>query len=190
MNRLIEHINKTHSLSATSWVELNKIITYKKVRQGSKLIEIGNKPKYFYFLITGIVRVYTITKNGKESNSLLIPEYNYFAPFTSLILDSPSAVTVECLTDCELAECNYKLFIKLADEYTDINILHRKNLEKIFINSEKRDIELTTLTATERYIALKNRIPNIDNLITQKHIASHIGITAVQLSRLKKQLFT
>ena len=60
--------------------------------------------------------------------------------------------------------------------------------EIFYASLENRTIELATLTAKDRYIKLKNRIPNIDNLIPQYHIASHLGITPIQLSRIRRDL--
>ncbi len=54
----------------------------------------------------------------------------------------------------------------------------------------KRISELSSLNATERYVKLKKEIPDIDNLIQQYHIASYLNITPVQLSRIRKELYS
>ena len=53
---------------------------------------------------------------------------------------------------------------------------------------ERRSLELMSLNATERYLNLRKRIPNIDELIPQFQIASFLNITPVQLSRVRKKL--
>ena len=55
---------------------------------------------------------------------------------------------------------------------------------------EKRIYELTVLNATQRYLKLQKEIPNIDRLIPQYHIASFLNVTPVQLSRIKKELYS
>ncbi|MBL4904660.1 MAG: hypothetical protein JKZ00_01235 [Flavobacteriaceae bacterium] len=55
---------------------------------------------------------------------------------------------------------------------------------------EKRITELSTLDATARYLKLKNDIPDIDNLIQQYHIAAYLNITPVQLSRIRKEIYS
>jgi hypothetical protein len=42
--------------------------------------------------------------------------------------------------------------------------------------------------ATERYLKLRSKHPNIDQRIQQLHLASHLGITPTQLSRIRKEL--
>ena len=63
-----------------------------------------------------------------------------------------------------------------------------KLLEHIFITYENRSLDLMRLDATERYLKLREQIPNIDNLIPQYQIASYLNITPVQLSRIRKKL--
>lgn len=190
MKDLINHINNTHQLSDTSWKELIKLFKVKTYPPNHKLVEIGEKPNYFFFSQKGIVRSYKLCKDGKEFNSNIFTEKKYLGIFSSLISKKPSEFGLECLTECELVRINYDNFIGLTDMYMDINILHRKNLRSFYVALIKRERELVSLTSTNRYIALKERTPSINNLISQKHIASYLGITPVQLSRLKKDLYS
>jgi hypothetical protein len=41
------------------------------------------------------------------------------------------------------------------------------------------------LGADQRYTLFKEEYPNLENLIAQYHIASYLGITATQLSRIR-----
>ena len=42
--------------------------------------------------------------------------------------------------------------------------------------------------ATERYLKLLSKYPDISERIALHHIASHLGITPTQLSRIRKAL--
>lgn len=187
MRELIEHINKTYPISKTGWKKLEVLIEVNDYKPKKTIVEIGKKTTHFYFLLSGIARAYTLSK-GKEYNNFLFSNNQYLASFPELISQQPSLTYIECLTNCKIASCNYYDFIKLTEKSLEINILYRKILESFYLASEKREIELITTYAVERYENLRKRIPNIDNLIAQKHIAAHLGITSVQLSRLKRQI--
>lgn len=187
MKELIKLINDTHHISENSWEKLNQLIKVNEYPAKHNIVEIGKKTKYIYFLFSGVVRAYTIS-NNKEYNSFIFNKKNYMAAFPALITKEPSSICIECLTDCKIASCNYYEVLKLTENSLELNILYRKILEKFLISLEKREVELISLWARDRYLALKKRIPNIELLITQKHIASHLGITRVQLSRLKRDL--
>jgi CRP-like cAMP-binding protein len=187
MEELIKQVNKSHPLSKESWIKLYPLIEINSYSAKEKIVEIGKKTHHFYFLFSGIVRAYEV-KNNKEYSSFLFHNKNYLAAFPSLINKEKSSIAIECLIDCKIASCNYYDFIKLAENSLELNILYRKILENFFISTEKREIELISLWAIDRYLALKKRIPKIDNLISQKQIANHLGISSVQFSRLKKEL--
>ena len=87
-------------------------------------------------------------------------------------------------------EGDYYKFIELTKQNHELSLFHTKVLENVFISVVKRINELTTLNATERYLKLKNEIPDIENLIQQYHIASYLNITPVQLSRIRKELYS
>jgi hypothetical protein len=50
--------------------------------------------------------------------------------------------------------------------------------------------ELALLNATERYLKLKRAIPKIETVIPQYHIASYLNVSAVQLSRIRKEIYS
>ncbi|MFT4665925.1 MAG: CRP-like cAMP-binding protein [Gammaproteobacteria bacterium] len=56
------------------------------------------------------------------------------------------------------------------------------------IENEKRQIAFATQSATERYLTFLEKYPLLDKRIPQLHIASYLGITPTQLSRIRKEL--
>jgi CRP-like cAMP-binding protein len=59
--------------------------------------------------------------------------------------------------------------------------------EYLFIRKEKREIELVTLDARERYAIFRKEHPTLEQFIPQYHIASYLGITPTQLSRIRRK---
>ena len=94
----------------------------------------------------------------------------------------------ETISDCKLYEIDYSRLIELCDKYTQLKHLYTKILETVYTKYEKRLVELISLDAKGRYIALIREIPNVEKIIPQYHIASFLGITPVQLSRIKKKI--
>ena len=76
----------------------------------------------------------------------------------------------------------------LCNKSLELNSLYAKVLEAVYTKYEKRLVELISLDAKSRYLALRRQIPDVDSIIPQYHIASFLGITAVQLSRIRKKI--
>ena len=64
-------------------------------------------------------------------------------------------------------------------------IINKNKIEK-----EKKEIEIVLLNASQRYILFKEEFPTLEQLISQFHIASYLGISATQLSRIRRQFLT
>ncbi|HIP48437.1 MAG TPA: Crp/Fnr family transcriptional regulator [Lutibacter sp.] len=112
------------------------------------------------------------------------------ASLSALIQNKKANLALECLTDCTLIEVNWESFMELAKTNPEIGIFYRKVLEERFVRFELSNIQLATMTATERYVELRKRCPDIEKQVSQLNIASFIGITPVQLSRIRKKLFS
>lgn len=80
--------------------------------------------------------------------------------------------------------------MQLVENDLSISKLYIKALETVFMEYEKRQLEFISMDATQRYLALKSEIPDIEKLIPQYQIASYLSITPVQLSRIRKKIKT
>ncbi len=88
-------------------------------------------------------------------------------------------------TDCLILKANYEKITNLYDSTPKFERLSRILAEHFFVSKEKREIELVMLDASERYEIFKKEHSNLGNLIPQYHIASYLGITPTQLSRIR-----
>jgi CRP-like cAMP-binding protein len=161
--------------------------TYKKNEFISK---IGETSKDFYIIKSGIVRSYYCDEKGKQSIRTIFTANKTTGSLASLISKRPSILNYDCLTDCVLYKFNFNELKTLIA--TDINIasLYSTMLEYLFLHMESRIYDLTLLNATEKYLKLKAEIPDIEKHIAQYHIASYLNITAVQLSRIRKEIYS
>lgn len=189
MKKILAAIAELHPLSEKSQREFSKILEVQHIKKKTTIAELGKVPTHFYILTSGIVRSYITDEKGKEFIRSLYTPIRSVGAFSALIKDAPSTIAYECLTDCEVIACDFSEYKKLASKNIDLAVLYSKVLERIFVRMEKRILDLSTLDGKDRYLKLINRIPEIENLIPQYHIASYLNITPVQLSRIRKGLY-
>ncbi|MFN0730022.1 Crp/Fnr family transcriptional regulator [Polaribacter gochangensis] len=178
------------NLSKKSRVIFESNIQFKFYKKGDIIVNAGEIPTNFYILKTGVLRSFLRDSKGKEHIKTIYIPITTSGSLSSLITKKPSNAIYDCLTDAEILVGNFHEFIKQTEKHHDLALLYNRVLESIFIRTEKRIFELSVLNATERYIKLKKEIPNISNLIQQYHIASYLNITPVQLSRIRKELYS
>lgn len=190
MDKNKSFLNTFSTVDEASFAKLLSISTLINVEAGNQLVKAGESPSKVYLLLSGIMRVYLSSEEGKEYNKKFFLPKSFVAPLTALISNEKSKLTYETLTACKLYELNFDDFMHLADHDLAISKLYIKALESVFVEYEKRQLDFISMDATQRYLALKKEISDIDILIPQYQIASYLSITPVQLSRIRKKINT
>ncbi len=187
----IYHLLSEHtSLSESSKKKFINLLTLKEYAKGQTISKKGELPTKFYLIKSGYVRSYITNHKNKEFIRTIYAPGTTKGSFASLILKKPSRSTYECLNCCQIYVGDFLEFKKLCQKNLDIANLYNIVLEQVYLRMEKRIYELSVLDATERYKNLKKSIPTIDNIIPQYHIASYLNITPVQLSRIRKEIYS
>jgi len=178
-------IKKVCSLDEKSISAFTSLFNPKVLDKGENFISEGDNGDSIAFVQSGLLRSYYISPKGEEYNKHFFLEGSFLAPLTSLILKQVSPVYIGALEKTHILIANYADLEKAYDSHLELNILGRKLIEFAWIGKERRETQLIMLDATERYKAFKEEFPGLDQRIPQYHIASYLGITPVQLSRIR-----
>tara|TARA_R110002126_G_scaffold277560_2_gene423553 strand:- start:40594 stop:41169 length:576 start_codon:yes stop_codon:yes gene_type:complete len=173
--------------SMDSFINLATEVKFKK---NETITRTGDISKDFFIIKSGIVRSFYADEKGKEYTRSIFVAGSTTGSLGSLISGESSKLNYECLSDCVLYKFVYVDFKNLSKKDSNILLLHNKILEHIFILMEAKIHELALLNATERYLKLKRAIPKIETVIPQYHIASYLNVSAVQLSRIRKEIYS
>lgn len=112
----------------------------------------------------------------------------FVASTAAIIKDKPSDFNIIALEDCSVIKYPVKAFREMIGKYHDLALFHIHYLEKNWVvKKEPLEISLKHETARQRYLQLLENKPLHDRL-KQHHIASYLGITPTQLSRIKKDI--
>lgn len=168
---------------------LLKIIHFEEIKSGELLLPFGKIAKYKYFICQGAVIAYFIDGKGSLYNKNIFLENDFAGSLVSSILQKPSQFELQAVEDSVIICIDYQKYRKLIDENSDFKNFYIAYLEKNWvIDKEKREIAIVMQEASERYLKLLEQHPNIENHISLKNIALHLGITPTQLSRIRKEL--
>lgn len=189
LHQLKQTIESYYPISENSWKLIESIAVFQTHKKGETLLQNGEIAKNLHFIAKGVLRAFITDQQGNFYNKNLFLE-NYFAGSkVSLMLESPSNFTIEALEDSIIINLNYKKYISLINENDDLKNFYIAHLEKNWIiDKEQREIALVMQNATERYVSLLEKHPSIAERVPLLHIASHLGITPTQLSRIRKSL--
>ncbi|MFD2033573.1 Crp/Fnr family transcriptional regulator [Belliella marina] len=190
MDQLQLYFNEISPLSGQTWDEILPLFRQERIAKNEYFIKQNEVARKIGFLETGVVRAFFLNSQGKEYNKQFFVNQSIVGAYSSLLTGEPNLVAQQALTDCIVYTCDHADLVSRFDAYPDLERLARKIAEFYFIEKEKKEIEIVLLDAKQRYIIFKDEFPGLEQLVAQYHIASYLGISATQLSRIRHQFAT
>lgn len=190
LDQLRDYINFISPISSDTWEKVYLLFADKRLKKGENFIEAGIICRKIAFLEEGIVRAYYRNSEGATYNKHFFKAPCFIGGYASLITGKPNQIIQEALTPCKIWVADYGKFTELYSHHPDLERVARKLAEQFFVQKEQREVDLVMLDAEERYRIFQNEFPELEQLIPQYHIASYLGVTATQLSRIRRKLAT
>ncbi|TRX60760.1 Crp/Fnr family transcriptional regulator [Fulvivirga sp. M361] len=192
VNYLEEFKETIHSFSPitkASWDLVKGIAKVRNVRKGEKLLLHGHHAKFIYYIAQGTLRAFYIDDSGNVFNKNLFLDKEICASKVSLLRGIPSFLGIDALENSIVISIPFNQFSAFIHENDDLKNFYIAYIQNIWIiEREQRELSLVMQNATERYQALLRKHPDIEHRIPLYHVASHIGITPTQLSRIRKEI--
>lgn len=155
----------------------------KKIKKKEFLLEAGNINDCIFFVRKGLLRVYLIYE-GKEINTWFVKENEFISSVSSYYKAIPSIEYIQAIEDCEI------LFIKKSTYETLLKYNHKLALfaiNELYIKlceySDQCQL-LRFMSAEKKFEFLASQKPEILSRLSQKHIASFLGIETTYLSKI------
>ena len=158
-----------------------------KIDKNFQLLNCGEVCRHAYFICRGCLRTYFVDEKGEEKTRYVAFENKFVSAFASFITQAPSAECVQALEDSELLRISQTDFYQLVDTNEVFAKLYRQSLEQSQVFATWRIETMISMSAKERYQNLLERMPQVASRLSNKHVASFLGITQESLSRLKRK---
>jgi len=139
-----------------------------------------------FFVTKGILRSYTVDKNGFEHVLQFAPPGWWIADMYSLITQQPGSLSIDAVEDSDVLLLPKQELDKLYNEIPAFERFFRILAENALVTFQQRLIDNLSLTAKERYANFCKRYPLLIERLPQKQVASYIGVTPEFLSKMLK----
>jgi CRP-like cAMP-binding protein len=178
--------SKQNALQKSESPVLQKLATFffsKKVKKKEFLLEAGETNDTLFYVKKGLLRVYLIHE-GKEINTWFVKEDEFITSVKSYYYGIPSQEYIQAIEECEILTVKKNIY--------DMVLKHNHKLALFVINElyiklcEYSDQceSLRFMTAEKKYEFLKMIRPEIIDRLSQKHIASFLGVETTYLSKI------
>jgi len=151
------------------------------LREGEPAVLVG-------FVTEGVVREFFTNRNAREFNKNFALKGDFTGSYYDLIRQGPSTVSIQALAETEILVAPFQKVSEIFESSYHWQCYARKFVESLFMKKARRENELTTLSAQERYENFLRENPRLFSRIPHYQIASYLAITPVALSRIRKRL--
>lgn len=163
--------------------KIASLLHQKKIKKRECVLKAGEVNTNIIYVKSGMLRAYLIYE-GKEVNTWFINENDFFLSMNSYYYDIPSHESVEALENSEIitiSKVTYETLLKVNHKLSlfAVNELYIKLCEY-----QDQCLLLRFMSAERKYAFLRENKPEIVEKVSQKHLASFLGIETTYLSKI------
>jgi CRP/FNR family transcriptional regulator, anaerobic regulatory protein len=184
---VIGFLNNIHPLSDGLQQHLYQLLKEVKLKKKQVYLREGTVSDKISFVISGLLRSYTLDNVGKETTCWFMKEGDVTISVKSFFEHAPSAEYIEAIEPCMLLYITYDELEMLYKQYPEFNVVGRLVVQKYYVLSEERLAGMRNLKAEKRYAFLMQTHPEIIQRAPVQYLASYLGLDKATLSRLKSK---
>jgi len=164
------------------------LLEVRKLKKKGYLLEPGEVCLYEHFVTRGCLKSFTVDSNGFEHIGTFAVEDWWTGDLHSFLTQTPSTYYVQALEDSELFQISKTNLEQLYSQVPKFERFFRILFQKSLIASLEKNMQNISYPAEDRYLHFINKYPKLEQRISQKQMASYLGITPVFLSMVRKKL--
>lgn len=153
------------------------------IKKGTLLQEVGQSPQVAYRVRSGLLRSFFVDEGGKEHTFMFAPEGWIIADLEASGFGNNTRLAIEALEDSEVELLPMlDRVLEGRDAESEFKLMHRRAGAL-----QRRVLMMMSTSALERYEFFLETYPQLSGRISQKLIASYLGITPQALSKLRAE---
>jgi CRP-like cAMP-binding protein len=173
------------NLSVASENAWQKLLREESYAKGESFVELGDLATKVGFVSKRLFSQNYISEAGDSTIKYFFPEGRFAASVGAMLSGTPSMFSIVALENTKVLSYSFSGFKKLIEHNSEIMSFYVRYMERHWI-CEKEPLEVSFRydTAKKRYNDFVRAYPGLVKRLKKHHVASYLGITSRQLSRL------
>lgn len=153
--------------------------------RGEPLLRAGERAHLVGFVVSGGLREFYVLPGGDErTKGFSLPGW-FAGSLSDLLSNEASRVWIEAAAPTVLLTLPWSRYQQWVSADVAWTRFAHRVAERLYMMKVEREYELLALDAGARLAATLARWPTLEQVFSQKDIASYVGVTPVHLSRLR-----
>lgn len=187
INSLLTSIQSLITLSPAEVDIVKSLFKEKIYKKGDFFLEEGRICTHVGFVAKGLMRFY-INHDGEEKIYDFSQENEYVCNYESFLPQKPSSKIIQALEDSVVFVISYKDLQLLYANVREGERFGRRAIEAVFVQLLQDISSFYTETPQVRYERFLNNHADLQQRVSQYHIASYVGVKPQSLSRIRKRI--
>jgi CRP-like cAMP-binding protein len=184
-NSILANVAKHVALDKKETDHFSTVLKELSVAKKDVLLQQGKVCNQIYFVNKGALRAYYVDKNEKETTIMFGVADWWITDMYSFLNQQPALMNLEALETSEVLELSKTNLDELYIAVPKFERFFRMIIQNAYVREQVRVIHSLSMTAEERYAIFLQKYPQIAQRVTQKQIASYLGITPEFLSAIR-----
>jgi len=189
--QILQNIARHITLDKVEQDYFLSLITPENISRKQILLTEGHPCRNIYYVDAGVLRAFFSDQWGKESTIMFAIADWWITDMFCFINQQPAMLTIEALVDSTIFRLQRNDWETLLAAVPKFEKYFRVLMQNAYTREQLRVIQNLSIAAEERYNNFLGKYPQIAKQVTQKQIASYLGITpeflsAIRAKKLKK----
>lgn len=163
---------------------IKNVETKKVFSKGELLLKEGEIEKNLYYIESGVIRVFLLSEFEEQTI-----RFGYAGSFinslSSFIKGQPSEFYIDVIRKATLKIITKENIFNIVNNSIESSKEYTYFLENLITQQLEREIDLLTVSPTERLNRVLKRSPNLFQQVPLRYIASYLRMTPETLSRIR-----
>ncbi|MGN7722437.1 Crp/Fnr family transcriptional regulator [Chitinophaga sp. 22620] len=181
---LRQHIEKIVPLTDDEFTFVQSHFTLKNYKKRELLIRKGERARYSYFVVKGLLALSFEDDSEKEHIVAFAMEDWWESDYRAWFTQTPASMSLQCLEDTEVFCLSLEDYQQLCAGLGKMEHFFLGKANAGHVASQQRILSFLTSNAKDRYSQLLERYPSLFQRVPKTMLASYLGVSRETLSRL------
>jgi CRP-like cAMP-binding protein len=183
---ILQNISKHISLSADESAFFTSLLQYKEISKKELLLKEGQHCRSINYVETGALRAFHLSPDGKDSTIMFAIADWWITDMYCFVMEQPAMQNIVAIDDSCVWQLKKEDLERLYTKVPKFERFFRIIMQNSYIREQLRVLQNLSLSAEERYDIFLGKYPQLIPYLSQKQIASYLGVTPEFLSTVRR----
>ncbi len=189
LNKIWQHYNQITPFSKEEFDQIASLSTLHVLQKGEILYKQGTIPEYGGYIIKGALRsFYTPVMEKRDVTTGFYFEDSCFGDLRSIFYHEPALTSLQAVETTYIGRLDKVHYLHLFDTCKPFARSMMLAMESKYNELLHETIDRIDREAEQRYLTMLEQYPHILQRVSQRYIASYLGIKPQSLSRIRKNI--